>query len=260
MSESKLTVHCGARIVERSELDRIEPPPGTDTWRPIKHALVLDTVGSAMQQAGFRVRSVKSALSRGNHRLFATLDTETGLAGGDVTLAVAVVNSTDKSLPMKFVAGSRVFICDNLALRSDLMAPVRRKHSKNGFESFVAALTHAVTCLDQFKEIERARIKRFQQTDISDTQAESVLLRAYERDILSNRLLPIAINEWRKPSYEDFAPRTLWSLENAFTTVLSDTVVRSNPQRFCSLSLSLQELLTEVAPLGQALPHAKMPA
>src|SRR4051812_13571056 len=132
MSESRLLAHCGARVIDRAALDLIEPPPATDTWNPIKHSVVLDAVGQAMSAAGFHPRGVTIAVARDSRRLFATIDTATGLSGSDVTLAVAVVNSTDKSLPMKFVAGSRVFCCDNLALRSDLMAPVRRKHTRFG--------------------------------------------------------------------------------------------------------------------------------
>src|SRR5262245_52061859 len=97
-ARSTLIAHCGARVVTRAELDRIEPPSATASWRPIKHAAVLDTVGEAMLRAGFRIVAVKTAVTRGDHRLFATIDTATDLNAGAVTLAVAVVNSTDKSL------------------------------------------------------------------------------------------------------------------------------------------------------------------
>src|SRR4051812_22884309 len=68
-------------------------------------------------------------LSRGDARLFATVDLGSPLATG-VTLAVGIRNSFDKSLPLGFVAGNRVFVCDNLAFRSDLS--VKRKHTRFG--------------------------------------------------------------------------------------------------------------------------------
>ena len=76
--------------------------------------------------------------------------------------------------------------------------------------------------------------------------AVTLLLRAYERDILSHRLLPRVLADWRKPTHEAFVNRTLWSLENAFTGVLAQ-VGKSNPQRFCSLTIALQALLAETA-------------
>src|SRR4051794_40060146 len=129
MATSALVTHCGARQVERPELDRIEPPPATASWFPVKHATVIDTVGGALTGAGFEIRAAKYALSRGDARLFATMDLATPLSTG-VSLAVGVRNSVDKSLPLGFVAGSRVFVCDNLAFRSELL--VRRKHTRNG--------------------------------------------------------------------------------------------------------------------------------
>jgi hypothetical protein len=245
MSDSTLIVHRGARIVERAELDLVEAPAATATWVPIKHATVLDEVTRSLAQAGFAVGTVKVALSRCDHRLFATLDTSCELAGG-VTLAIAVVNSTDRSLPMKFVAGDRVLCCDNLALRSDLMAAVVRKHTRFGLERFREALLRAVSGLHQFREAEAARIARFMATELSGVAAESLMLRSYERGVVSHRLLPELIAQWRKPPFEAFAPRTLWSLENAHTSVLA-ALARSNPQRFCAVSLQLQALLAEAA-------------
>src|SRR5207248_1464000 len=101
---------------------------------------------------------------------------------------------------------------------------VERTLHEGGFrvESSQFALSRAVAGLHQFKEAEAVRTRRFQQTDVTDTQAESLMLRAYEKDVVSHRLLPRVIQEWRAPSFEDFQPRTLWSLLNAFTTVLGD--------------------------------------
>src|SRR5438874_2073271 len=50
MVASSLCLHRGARLVEREELDRIDAPPGTDTWFPIRHSHVLDTAILTLQQ------------------------------------------------------------------------------------------------------------------------------------------------------------------------------------------------------------------
>src|SRR5205807_213704 len=121
---------------------------------------------------------------------------------------------------------------------------VARKHTRFGSDRFAEAIAQAVSNLSQFQETEGRRIEHFRRSEISDTVAESLMLRAYERNILSPRLLPRAIAHWRHPIQDAFADRTLWSLENALTGVLAD-VGKSNPQRFCSLSIALQSLLTE---------------
>src|SRR4051794_8252681 len=114
MASSSLVAHCGGRFVERSELDTVEAPPATATWFPLKHAQVLDRVSETLQQAGFAIKNTRLALSRSDARFFGTLDLTTTVASG-VSLAVGVRNSTDKSFPIAFCAGRRVFICDNLA-------------------------------------------------------------------------------------------------------------------------------------------------
>jgi hypothetical protein len=132
-----------------------------------------------------------------------------------------------------------VFVCDNLAFRSDLL--VARKHTRFGHTRFGEAICKAVGSLTQFKEAERLRIKRFAETEITDQRAESMILRAYEQDIISHPALPRVLKEWRAPSFEDFRPRTLWSLFNAFTTALADRA-KSSPQQFAGQTMRLNGL------------------
>ncbi len=85
------------------------------------------------------------------------------------------------------------------------------------------------------------------------------MLRAYESDIVSHRLLPRVIAEWRKPSFEEFQVRTLWSLFNAFTTALADRQ-RSNPHQFSALTIKLSDLLGRAAGIDAAAPHGETAA
>jgi hypothetical protein len=238
-----LITHCGARVVTLEELVAIKAPEPTRTWFPLSHAHVVQNVERALGEAGFRVERSRYAVSRTDARLFAVLDLASVLATG-VTLSVGIRNSLDKSLPIGFCAGSRVFCCDNLAFRGEIT--VARKHTRFGDQRFIEALARAIRSLTQFQTAESARIRRFQQTDVNDTTAESILLRAYERGIVSHRLLPGAIRQWREPPYEEFQPRTMWSLMNALTTVLGDRI-KGDAQKFARLTIQLSDLLSEAA-------------
>jgi hypothetical protein len=239
MVASSLVTHCGARAVSREDLERVEAPPATGTWFPIKHSAVADAVSASLAAAGFEVRSTKFALSRGDARMFATMDLAAPMGSG-VNLAVGVRNSTDKSFPLGFCAGARVFVCDNLAFRSELL--VKRKHTRFGRDRFEEAICQAVRSLGQFKEQEANRILRLQHTALGDEAAESWILRGYEKGVVSHLLLPRVLKEWRQPSFEDFRPRTLWSLFNAFTAALGERQ-KSNPQQFAALTIRLAHLL-----------------
>ncbi len=111
MSQSALVLHRGARHVTRQELDAVPVPPATDTWFPLPHAHVLERTLATLDQAGFKPARTQLALSRSDARFFGVIDLESPIADG-VTLAVAVRNSIDKSFPIFFAAGERVFCCD----------------------------------------------------------------------------------------------------------------------------------------------------
>jgi hypothetical protein len=123
-AKSALVLHCGAREVTREELARVPTPAATETWFPVSHDTCVSTVQRSLTDAGFEIRSLRFGLARNDARLFATVDLASPLATG-VSLAVGIRNSLDKSLPLGFVAGNRVFVCDNLAFRSELS--VKRK-------------------------------------------------------------------------------------------------------------------------------------
>ena len=108
---SQLIAHSGARVVSLEELERVDAPPSTDTWFPIRHSQVLHSAIETLGEAGFQVHRNQLALSRSNARFFGVLDLIAPIANG-VNLAVGIRNSVDKSLPISFCAGTRVFVCD----------------------------------------------------------------------------------------------------------------------------------------------------
>jgi hypothetical protein len=244
MAESNLVLHAGGNLVSREELCEFRAPPPEGRWHPISHATVLDRVQETLGEAGYRVQNARLAVNRLGTRFFGTLDLANPVADG-VALAVGIRNSTDKTFPLGFCAGSRVFVCDNLAFRSDLL--VRRKHTVNGARNFQAAIAQAVVALGQFKEQEALRIERLKDRELTLEGADSLILRSYEKGIISSVHLPQVIDQWREPLFEEFQPRTAWSLFNAFTTVLRE---RANlqPAKFAVQSIRLSSLLDSTAP------------
>lgn len=241
MSTTTLVTHCGAREVNRDELDRIDAPQPTATWYPVRHSIVVESVSDLLQTGGFQIQKATYAVSRHGARMFATLDLGTSLCPG-VSLAVGIRNSTDQSFPLGFCAGTRVFVCDNLAFRADLL--VARKHTRFGQDRFREAIAQAVGSLGQFQQVEAERIDRFQHLMLTDERAESLILRSFERGFVSYRSLAAVINEWRRPSHDYGSDPSLWRLFNAWTTVLAPTAKR-NPQRFAALTMDLQRMIDE---------------
>jgi hypothetical protein len=125
---------------------------------------------------------------------------------------------------------------------------VTRKHTRFGQDRFQEAIARAVQSLNQFKEAEALRIRKFQETILPEEWASHLLLKAYERKLVNHLLLPQVLQEWREPQFAEFQTRTLWSFLNAFTTVLRDRQ-KNNPQQFAATTIALQDLLDR-EPIG----------
>jgi hypothetical protein len=239
MATADLVLHAGGRLVTLDELREYRAPPPEGRWHPIAHDTVLDTVKETLTEAGYQVKSEQLALNGKGTRFFGTLDLATPVATG-VSLAVGVRNSTDKSFPLGFCGGSRVFVCDNLAFNADLL--VKRKHTINGARNFQAAIAQAVISLGDFKEMERVRIKNMMEREIAPERADSLILRSYEKGIISALQIGLVLKEWRAPSFEEFQPRTTWSLFNAFTSVFRERATL-HPSRYAVQTIRLGVLL-----------------
>jgi hypothetical protein len=238
-AQGTLIVARGARSVTLEELSTIEAPPPQGRFFPIKHSTVLTRVKDTLGDAGFVVKKEQLAISNENARFFGVLDLESALSD-DVFLSVAVRSSVDKSLPLGFAAGSRVLCCSNLAFNAELL--VRRKHTRFGEQRFGVDIANAVVKLNAFKEDESRRIALMKRREISGDAADSLILRAFERDIVNSHSLPKVIKEWREPSYDEFKSTTYWSLFNAFTTALREKA-ESNPQQYALLTMRLNSLM-----------------
>jgi hypothetical protein len=241
---ANLMLHAGASLVTLEQLREYKAPPPEGRWFPISHATVLDAVKGTLNETGYQVKTEKLALNREGSRFFGTLHLATPVANG-VALAVGIRNSTDKTFPLGFCAGNRVFVCDNLAFRSELL--VRRKHTRFGEQRFRQAIAEAVMSLGTFKEAEQLRIKAMMEQELRPEQADSLILRSFEKGVISTPQLPKIIREWREPSFEDFRPRTVWSLLNAFTTVLGDRAT-TQPAKFAVQTMRLNHLLGPAQP------------
>lgn len=62
-------------------------------------------------------------------------------------------------------------------------------------------------------------IARMRERELSQVDADHLLMETVRRDALPASLLPRALQAYEKPAHEAFASRTAWSLFNAVTEV-----------------------------------------
>lgn len=240
---TQLTLHCGASVITEDDLRTIPAPDGSGRWHPVAHSKVLDSVKDTLLGSGYQIEKAQLAVARNGLRFFGTLDLTVPLAVG-VKLAVGIRNSNDKSFPLGFAAGSRVFVCDNLAFRSELM--VKRKHTRFGNMRFGNAIAEAVKSLTAFKDAEQARIELMCKTFLTEDQALALMMKAMENDVIAAPTLPKVLAEWRNPRHDYGTGRdepTAWKLFNCFTTVLGPRAVK-NPAEYAGQTIRLNSLMT----------------
>jgi hypothetical protein len=216
--------------------------------RPMAPSFVVSPLAPPYCRPALRIPRTRSSRrrlgSRDGKRFFGTLDLTTGLtADRSVALAVGIRNSTDKSFPLGFCAGSRVTVCDNLAFNAELL--VKRKHTRLAVGRWNNEIAAAVQKLDSFKEAETLRIERLMSTDLSDDQALAFIVRAMEKYVISVPTVPKILTEWRTPTH-DYGTGdrpTAWKLLNCFTTVLGKERAVRSPNEYAVQTIRLNALI-----------------
>lgn len=217
--EATLIAHCGTEKITLDELKHLPIPAATGTFKPIPHHEIVDAL---IETLGFRHIAVvrdEYAVSYDGMKMFVVMELETGFEG--CRFAIGLRNANDKSMRLALTVGYRVLVCSNLAFRGDF-TPVLAKHSKNF--SVLDSLAIGVDRMQRNFEPMREQVETWRGTQIKDDQAKLVIYRAFiEGELEVPRHLVRTVHDFYfNPRFEDFAPRTMWSLSNAFSSALQE--------------------------------------
>ncbi len=198
--------------VTREELGLIPMPEATDTFQPISHKVLVDSLEEALSLRTFRIVRSEFAASQDGMKLFGLLEINAVMEG--IRFAIGMRNSNDKSMRLGLVAGYRVQVCDNMMFQGEFK-PLLAKHTKglDLIESIsigVDRIHRGFTPLKQAIETKRL-------TRISDDEARVLIYSAFMEERFPISLIKDVHRNYFSPPYEEFKERTLWSLENAFT-------------------------------------------
>jgi hypothetical protein len=118
---------------------------------------------------------------------------------------------------LAMTVGYKVLVCDNMAFKGDF-TPLLAKHSKN--LNLVDLISVGVDKIQRNFEPLKYQINEWHDYWLDDKDAKLLLYEAFVEDKLAapTRLLPLVHEHYFEPQLEEFKPRTLWSLSNAFTS------------------------------------------
>src|SRR5437870_5918907 len=219
MSESTSTLSSFGGKLTRQQLQLVPTPLGTATHRPVPHSEVVEAL---IETLGFRhIGVVKDefAISKDGMKMFGVLDLDTGMHA--CRFSIGIRNAHDKSMRLAMTVGYRVFVCENMAFSGDFQ-PVLAKHSKNF--SLTSALSIGVDEMQRNFDGMRMQVEAWRESQLADVSAKLIIYRAFvESDLEVPKHLARPVHDlYFHPQHEEFQPRTLWSLSNAFTSAFKD--------------------------------------
>jgi len=210
-----LLAHGGTAKITREELKTIQTPEGTNTHQPVSHYQIIDALLETLSFRHISVKRDEYAVSPDGMRMFGVLDLETEYRG--VSFSIGIRNANDKSMRLALTVGYRVLVCDNMAFKGDFM-PVLHKHTRR--LDLIDVISVGVDKIQRNFEPLRHQILDWQERKLADEQAKLIIYHAFIEGSLAvpRHLMQKVHQHYFQPLHDEFRPRTVWSLSNAFTS------------------------------------------
>jgi len=237
-----LVVHRGGWEATKADLAAVPVPELTESYHPVPYGRFVEELELHVPRFGLKVESQVFALAREGNQMFGVLTCTNGHAAGDYALAIGVRNSYDHSLSVGLVAGTRTFVCDNLAFSGEVT--MHRKHTVNVFRDLPDLIYRMLSQVSSMRHRIDGEIAAMKIRELPPAHAHHLMVEAVKANVLPPSRLPKVIEAWEEPRHEEFTPRTAWSLFNAFTEVQKG----SGPRAQMEGSLRLSSLFRRELP------------
>ena len=222
MSKSTL---IGSNKVSEAEVIQVPEVAFTETYHPIHHSYILDAIRSAVSAVGLEVKNKEYVLANEGKKMFGVWDLS-GAGSDEIGFAIGIRNSMDKSMALGITAGTRVFVCENLAFSGEFVA--FRKHT-NGLvyhllESIAyQAMKQMVSNLSNFQAWHEG-LKDFA---LTENDAKLLLV-----EIMSNNVIPPSkFSRFDDLYFGGKYEPTLWGFHEAVTDLLRGTNLLTLPKK-----------------------------
>ena len=126
-----------------------------------------------------------------------------------------------QAIPAGMHGRTTVFVCQNLAFRGDY-TPVLAKHSKRF--SLEDALSIGADRMQRNFDPMQQQVETWRAQQLSSEEAKLTIYQAFiEGDLDVPKHLARRVHElYFNPQHQEFEPRTMWSLSNAFTSAFKE--------------------------------------
>lgn len=218
-----LILHCGARAIDRTALYALpEPEPMGRFHAPIHHADFIEQVEGTIVDHGYDIVDQAFGVTNEGARLFGLMSVQhqalAAFDGGEFVIGFR--GSHDQSLPRGLAAGSRIFVCDNLAFSGEVV--MHTKQTTNLHLRLPMLLDEMVATLGLRFESQVKQFESYRGTQITDGLASQALVHMARNGVINWSELGKVDEQWRDPAHAEHAEdgASVWRLFNAATQVM----------------------------------------
>ena len=225
MHKTNLSI-CGSEktIVDFNDVNKVNTPGSTPSWQPISHSFLIDKTKEMLVNSGLQIVQEMHSLARGGLRYFGLFQVnDSNRSDSEYTTIVGLRNSHDKGFAAGLCFGQQVFVCDNLCFSGEVV--LARKHTTNILRDIPLVISRTVGQLGDKWAMQDRRIESYKAHSLTDEQAHDTIIRAYRTGAVPTTRLSSVVDQWHNPNHDDFEPRNLWSLHNAFTESLKGNLI-----------------------------------
>jgi hypothetical protein len=216
-----LMLHRGGWEATKADLAAVPVPEPTESYHPVPYGRFIEEVELHVPRFGLTIQSEQFALAREGSQMFGVLTCANGKQAADYALAIGVRSSYDRTLAVSMASGINVTVCSNLAFSGEVK--MNRKHTVHVFRDLPDLIYRMLSQVSSMRERTDGEIAAMKVRELPLAHAHHLMVEAVKANVLPASRLPKVIEAWEEPKHEEFAPRTAWSLFNAFTEVQKST-------------------------------------
>jgi hypothetical protein len=219
---STLILHTGGVASTREQVFNARTPEPEGKFYPLSHKDYVESVLTFLDENRFKVIKEEHGLAKEDDRYFGLLHLQhEDHVNPTYGWCLGLRNSHDHSISTRLAAGTKVFVCDNLAFSGEVN--MARKHTKYAMRDLKHLLSRAIGQLGALYTHTEQRYSNYQQREIDNADANDLIIRAVQTQAINPMDIMSVVDGWHKPEHKEFEPRTLWSLFNAMTGIRKET-------------------------------------
>ena len=231
----------GNNRVTEAEILAVPEVPFTRTFRPVHHKQVIDAIRTGINAVGLEIVRTEYILAgHDGMRMFGVWDLATG--NDKLCWSIGLRNSMDKSMSLGITAGTRVFVCENLAFDGEFVA--LRKHTKNlTIEELEFLAYRAIRALVERLTKFQAWHEGLKAYELREADAKILLVELIRQNVMPASWFPRFYDLYFRGAYDN----TLWGFHEVTTNLLKDANLLTLPKKNRLLNAILNQHIEDMS-------------